>query len=261
MICKKCGFARGRDQLPRDILFQPFLPAVDDQDEFVTIANVRLMEQVLITLPLIKDKGDTQGQPHNIVTVAKEMKKKENERKERKDFELINLLENFNQMKLNFENILKQQAGAGAKGGDAKELEARRDKIFDDLCSKIHVNIEHREAHRRALDENAKMIKEIQERKMHVEIAHKKLINSIGKIRQGAPKGIGNPEIQNLTSYDPKGARGQEKEQLLLAGKLEVLDKKRQTKEAAQKKKNPEADKLANYFNNMQAKQELTMTN
>lgn len=89
-------------------------------------------------------------------------------------------------------------------------------EFFQDLCSKIAINIEQREDHHKMLSDDNKMIREIWERWSYIEIMHKKLTRSVEQISKNAIKGIGNEEIMSFKNYQQNS-----RDKKILAGNLD----------------------------------------
>ena len=108
------------------------------------------------------------------------------------------------------------------------------------------------------------MIKEINNRAIYIENAHRKIMTSIAKIQKNAKKGIGSESIMEFEGYDKGNPldSSSSKGYKIYAGRLEEMAKKNKTggdKKGAKKDKE-EANKLGAYFKDMDSKQNLTVT-
>lgn len=138
MVCKKCNLARPKDTIPPDIMFEPFLPQIKSPEDY---HRVRIMEQILILLPLIKV-----GQ--QLSDEVKALKKKLSS-KDKQDFETLNLLEDFSKMRANFVQKIKEGQSKTKQNHDenTKKLEEEEAELYRSLCAQIEESNRQREEH------------------------------------------------------------------------------------------------------------------
>lgn len=188
LACKQCGTARPKNTLPLDIMFPLYVPT-NATVELNRYASV--LEKLLTIIPMVEVTS-------NLTEELKAIKQKE-KGKATKDFDKINIVEDFLNIRANFINIKKMEQGFNKIDAE-QEMKFEQnieEKFCDMLCERIVANIERRNEHQAILDQNQQMIKEINERVGYIEVQQKKLVTDLGKIMKNAKFGIGSEFLLN----------------------------------------------------------------
>jgi hypothetical protein len=89
LLCKKCKGPRPQHTISEDIIFELFVPLNPNLE---INRQIYLMEKILILMPLIDLKQD-------LNTMVRDLKKKEKANENQIDFDKIDLIDNFLQMR------------------------------------------------------------------------------------------------------------------------------------------------------------------
>lgn len=216
------------------------------------------MERLLQMVPMITDPA--------LEGTLTELKTKE-KAKPVKDFDKINIIEEFLDMRAKYIQNKKVERGGPARDAAEEEDGERRIEadFYELLTERIAQNMARRVEHESIIDRNNGMIRELRERAQHLELKQKQLVAAVSQVRSNAQTGQGS-EVLCRGKGD-----GDDKYQDIWSGRLATLSrdagggkgKGGGASDAKAEKKDDEfqnAD-LGEYFEQMKKKESATMLN
>jgi hypothetical protein len=160
LSCKKCSAARPPSTLPADLIFPLFMP-IDSSiqmNQYVTIA-----EKVFFMVKIIDMNEDLEEKLKGIKNAEKSKKEEAGE----KDFEKINLIDSFLEMRATAIQARKSERDKI----DSKDLDAIKafereveEALFSQLVEKMEQNIERRLDHQELLEKFSAIIRDVNEK-------------------------------------------------------------------------------------------------